>query len=61
MRSSAHTRLHKPQASDMILLSPPMIFSVVRALKAVSYVKRQKKTCCCPAYSNQSLAVSECT
>jgi hypothetical protein len=33
MRSSAHTRSHEPQASDVVLLSPPMIFSVVRSLK----------------------------
>jgi hypothetical protein len=33
MPSSARTRSHKPQASDVVLLSPPIIFSVVRSLK----------------------------
>src|SRR5271154_130688 len=61
IRLSAHTRSHRLQASDMVFVSLPMIFSVVRSLKTVSWVKRQKKNCCSPVCSNQSRAVSECT
>ena len=60
MRLSAQTRSHKLQAPDMVLVSLPIILSVVRSLRTVSWVKRQKKNCCSPACLNHSLAVSEC-
>jgi len=43
----------------MVLVSLPRIFSVVRSLRTVSWVKRQKKNCCSPVCSNQSRAGSE--
>ena len=61
MRVSAQIRSHKLQASDMVLASFPMTWSVVRSLRTVTCVKRQKKNCSSPACSNQSRALSECT
>jgi hypothetical protein len=60
MRVSAQTRSHKLQASAMVLVSFPMICSVVSNLRTVTCVKRQKKNCSSSASSNQSLALSEC-
>jgi hypothetical protein len=45
----------------MVFVSFPMIFSVVRSLRTVICVKRQNKNCSSPAFSNQDVAVSECT
>src|SRR5215813_3173322 len=61
MRGSAHTRSQSAQASLMVLVSFPMIFSVVRSRRMVIWVKRQKKNSSWLAFSNQRLAVSECT
>jgi hypothetical protein len=60
MRLSAQIRSHKLQASDMGFVSFPMICSVVKSLRTVIYVKRQKKNCRSPTCSNQNLARSEC-
>lgn len=43
----------------MVLVSFPITFSVVKRRRTVSCVKRQKKNSSSPAFSNQSLAVSE--
>src|SRR5258708_34481560 len=61
MRPSAQTRSHRLQASDMVLVSFPMIGAVVRSRKTVIWVKRQKKNCSWPACSNQCVALSECS
>jgi hypothetical protein len=45
----------------MVLVSLPMIFSVVMSRSTVIWVKRQKKNSSCWAFSNQTLAVSEWT
>src|SRR5271165_2402606 len=60
MRLSAQTRSHRAQASAMLLASFPIICSVVRSLRTVIWVKRQKKNRSWPACSNQSRAFSEC-
>jgi len=60
MRVSAQIRSHKLQASDMVFVSAPMIGSVVRSLRTVIWVKRQKKNCSSPACWNQDWAFSEC-
>lgn len=61
MRASAQIWSHNFQASDMVLVSVPMICSVVKSLRTVIWVKRQKKNCSAPACSNHDLARSECT
>src|ERR1700728_1606017 len=59
-RSSAQIRSHRLQASAIDFVSTPVICSLVRSLRTVICVNLPKRNCCCPACSNQDLALWEC-